>query len=113
VNKRAKVRAALIDLEGVADVLIDEKIVFQMRKGARLDRTALAEKLAALDLDAAGGGASVDGNCFGREGRGGRPLRSGVARAAGLLRAAIRRARSDSPSAERFTSSDLADSPHR
>lgn len=51
MNKRAKVRAALIDLDGVADVLIDERIVFQMRKNAKLDRKALAERLDELDIE--------------------------------------------------------------
>ncbi|MFG0319556.1 MAG: hypothetical protein ACF8XB_19955 [Planctomycetota bacterium JB042] len=52
MNKRAKVRAALIDLEGVLDVLIDEKIVFQLAKDARLDRKELAKRLKELELDA-------------------------------------------------------------
>jgi len=52
VNKRAKVRAALIRIPDVQDVLIDEQIVFQMSKNARPDADALAEKVEEFELDA-------------------------------------------------------------
>lgn len=45
MKTREGVRATLLDLPGVLDVLIDDRVVFQMKPGAKLDVSGAKQAL--------------------------------------------------------------------